>query len=698
MIGLCAGALCALNPVAAFADWGPGGINVSQLPPPSPFGLQAWQHAITTDGHGGGIIAWAGDRNYPSGLDNGAFDIFVQRIDANGDRMWAQGGVVLTTPTSAHPASVQQYPRIVPDGAGGAIVAWVVIQRATGGQAGGVRIQRLDAAGAPQWGANGVVVYGGATQDEVQLTGDGAGGAIVAWAQYISLNTYGLRAQRLNGNGVPQWTAAICNDGFRFLNSIVADDAGGAIIAWQDADDIFAQRINAAGTPEWGVNGVGVSLAAGNQSWPVLSRDGSGGAFVTWDDQRSGPNRDIYAQRLSAAGQALWATNGVVVCNDISDQGVSGVVSDETGNAIFIWSDFRNGNDSDVYAQRMNSSGVPQWSTNGVALCSAAGDQYPFDPYYGSSVTTDGEGGAMVTWTDERSGDIDVYGQRVSADGLPQWQNDGLRIVASGYQDGPVVCSNGVGGAIVAYEHATTINDQFDIYCSIANGNTVNGINVPVTPLDATTGATPITLTFANVSSGSTSLVTTDNGPALPATVLAGNGTYYNLSTTAVFTGDVSVCVTYDESELTVPESALRLIHYDQSTWVDITTSLDTNLNTICGVTTSLSPFAIGAGSVTAVKDPLAPTFTLHQNWPNPFNPATTITFDLEDDVRVSLRIYDLAGHAVRSLVDGPSARGPHRVAWDGRDDNGRSVASGVYFCKMTAGSFQQVRRMVLIK
>ncbi len=90
--------------------------------------------------------------------------------------------------------------------------------------------------------------------------------------------------------------------------------------------------------------------------------------------------------------------------------------------------------------------------------------------------------------------------------------------------------------------------------------------------------------------------------------------------------------------------------------------------------------------------------FALGQACPNPFNPATTIAFLLPQAVRVRLDIHDAAGRRVRTLADDERAAGRHEVRWDGRGDDGGVVASGVYFCRMEAGSFRETRRMTLVK
>ncbi len=90
--------------------------------------------------------------------------------------------------------------------------------------------------------------------------------------------------------------------------------------------------------------------------------------------------------------------------------------------------------------------------------------------------------------------------------------------------------------------------------------------------------------------------------------------------------------------------------------------------------------------------------FALHGNAPNPFNPVTTVSFDLPAVAAVRLVIYDAAGRRIRTLVDAPLPAGRHELKWDGTGDNGRPVASGVYLCRMEAGAFSETRRMALVR
>jgi hypothetical protein len=101
----------------------------------------------------------------------------------------------------------------------------------------------------------------------------------------------------------------------------------------------------------------------------------------------------------------------------------------------------------------------------------------------------------------------------------------------------------------------------------------------------------------------------------------------------------------------------------------------------------------------TDARDPQLPLrFHLYANTPNPFNPYTRIDFELDYARHVSVAIYDLAGRRVRHLVDSPMPAGRHSTLWDGRDQRGRRVASGVYFSRMQSDDRVQTRKMVMLK
>jgi hypothetical protein len=108
--------------------------------------------------------------------------------------------------------------------------------------------------------------------------------------------------------------------------------------------------------------------------------------------------------------------------------------------------------------------------------------------------------------------------------------------------------------------------------------------------------------------------------------------------------------------------------------------------------------FYENVGSPTTITPPVIQVVTLEQNHPNPFNPTTTIRFELTRAADATLAVYDAAGAFVATIADARYTAGPHDVRWNGTDARGSSVASGVYFYRLVSGSSTLTRKMVLLK
>jgi hypothetical protein len=102
--------------------------------------------------------------------------------------------------------------------------------------------------------------------------------------------------------------------------------------------------------------------------------------------------------------------------------------------------------------------------------------------------------------------------------------------------------------------------------------------------------------------------------------------------------------------------------------------------------------------SISDKKNTVVTDFNLSQNFPNPFNPGTVIFYQIPKAAGVELKIYNFLGQSVRNLVQKQQAAGRYEVAWDGLDDTGRSVPSGMYIYQITAGDYQAAKRMILLK
>jgi hypothetical protein len=418
---------------------------------------------MVSDGMGGAILTW---RDYRSG----GWNIHAQRIDADGSihAGWPADGVAICKARGD-----QWYPQIASDNAGGALIAW----RDERGGTFDIYAQRIDGDGGIHsgWAVNGnpvcIEFY---EQYDPQITSDGAGGAYITWPDDRN-GSFDIYIQRIDGDGLfhagwPIMGVAACTAaGGQYVPQIVSDGTGGAIITWQDArtggsDDIYVQRIDGDGGIHagWPADGIAV-CAAGRIQWgPHLVSDGASGAMITWHDYRSGGNADVYAQRVDGDGgiHAGWPTDGAAVCTATDWQGSPRIVLDGAGGAMITWSDYRGGN-GDIYAQQIDGDGSVHagWPVDGVAICSAAGDQY------GPQIVTDGAGGAIITWPDRRSGSLDIYAQRLDGDGGVHigWQVDGEAVCTAAEEQGdPRLISDGAGGAIVTWHDSRS--GSADIY------------------------------------------------------------------------------------------------------------------------------------------------------------------------------------------------------------------------------------------
>jgi hypothetical protein len=769
--------------------------------------------ATIPDGTGGAIVVWQDGRN-------GNNDIYAQRIDASGNRLWPIGGDIAI----CYYAGDQAYPVVVSDGAGGAIIAW---QDYRGGFY-DIYAQRVTSSGSVLWTANGVplctAAYG---QISPRIVSDGAGGAIVAW-QDLRTTNYDIYVQRIDAAGVVRWTTngvSLCAlAGEQAYPSIAQDGAGGAIVAWQDArggtGDIYAQAVDSSGTVRWAADGIALCAAAAAQKEPRIVADGAGGAIVSWFDERGGTSYFLYGQRVDGEGATQWMTDGVSMVQASAGTPYHAAMPDGSGGVFLVLGANLAGT-YDIYAQRVDDMGAVQWGSGGVTLCGAENIQ-------GNPViVSDDEDGLIVAWQDVRSGNADIYAQRIDGAGSARWLANGVVLcAATNTQNYPVIAPDGLGGAIVAWPdyRGTTYSD---IYAQQIDGQGRRGrfqpdilsvadvpadqggevrIAIDASALDAIV-AKPIAI--YNVwhrmeGPAAASVPEFDSGieiegcPGWPVESVNGRiilrsrefaGSEAFAAGTWELMGSFAACqyeqyiyrsrTLADSTASGIPYAAFMVSAHttDPLEWYmsdpDSGYSVD-NLppgapSGLAGQQSyeptglalgwdendanDLSHYAVYRGTsadfvpvpdnriaqpvdngyfdgewrwdggfcykisavdihgnesgctllpsdnVTGSEVSLVPSASyIDQNHPNPFNPSTRIGFGLAAPGHVSLRIYDAAGRLVRTIVDEDRSIGHYVAAWDGRDGSGRAVSSGMYFCRLDAGTFTQTRKLVLLR
>ena len=297
-------------------------------------------------------------------------------------------------------------------------------------------------------------------RDEPRLISDGAGGAIVVWIDAASGKT-DVYAQHIlvSGQLDPAWPAAgvaVCTAaGDQSSVVVVPDGAGGAIVAWSDLRNpkpqIYAQHVLGSGTvdPAWPRDGRPISTGAGHESEPVATSDGRGGAIVVWQNLVKGVGTDIYGQHVPISGAAdpAWPPEGRVIGGGTATQTEPVVVSDGMGGAIAVWRETR-GSADDLYGQRVLAGGMidPEWPDSGRVFCSAPGKQADI------ALVADGKGGALVGWLDLRTDAQEIYLHHLTSAGVADstWPADGLAL-GTEEGEGPGLVSDGLGGALVGW-------------------------------------------------------------------------------------------------------------------------------------------------------------------------------------------------------------------------------------------------------
>jgi len=328
--------------------------------------------------------------------------------------------------------------------------------------------------------------FGGSAPRPVapEITTDGSGGAIIVLSA-----EKGARVQRVDSQGNRLWGSEgrqIYSYSKHLVGPLAAgDDNGGAILAWTDekttSEDIpqwgvYAQRLDSQGNAAWHEDGI--SVTAGpfdvnhgqvemiNESLIDLINDGAGGAILLWyNELKTGDSwkTTVHAQRINADGDCLWGEQGIQLCDTSPDPRWAKLISDGSGGAVVVWEDNRD-SDTDIYAQRITSDGRLLWPDTGIPVANASNAQLS------PQIISDSMGNFILVWvqspgTSYHVGDTDIYAQKMNSNGESLWADGkGVPIcTAAGSQEHPQVASDGSGGCIVVW-HDTRNRPNRDAY------------------------------------------------------------------------------------------------------------------------------------------------------------------------------------------------------------------------------------------
>ncbi len=535
---------------------------------------------IISDSNGGAYIVY---QDSPALLRQ----LWIQRLDRYGYVRFPDNGIRV----GSEARNQTPYYFLVSDSMGGVIIVFQDFQLIGNTTLGAVYAQRIDSSGTKLWGNAGVEIspptHG---KLPVSACSDGESGVFVFWGEDAdSNNVPELWGQQVNASGKLVWPVKgiIVTDQLTSLNvaipnPAVPDGNRGAIVLYSDSAGTRLQRINQQGNFLW---------KDGTYIFPVgrqMIEDGQGGAIIAgvrFMLDSTSYHFNVEAQRVNFDGQVLWGNDGVILSESFDDEPRSlDLIVDAKGNSIFVWHE-KNTGDVDVYTQKLNCFGDPQWMKNGIAVSNFKSAKALFF----SSIVSDLSLGAIVIWSDNRIGDGSLFapdglfGQRVDGNGSRLWGEVDVAISTrkvkhSSYR----IITDGVGGAIA---------------CWYEVGN--------------------------------------ESGFGIFAQQVSKNGNLGEILSTSV-------------SE---PE-----------------------------------------------RDAVPKEYFLYQSYPNPFHSSMVIQYELLKGTIVQLRILDLNGKEVMTLVPKQCQSGFHEVIWDGRDQFGHPVSSGVYFYQLSTGTATQWRKFILLR
>lgn len=704
---------------------------------------------LVADNSGGVIVVWEDHRNVTS-------DIYAARVNSNGTLAtgWTTaGGKQIGAATPSGLARDETYPVACSDGAGGVVVAWtLVFTLYADDDIYGVRIL-ANGTVAPGWVALGTVINGPSDfQDSPAIAPDGLGGAIVAYVDHFVSGVLQIRYRTVSASGfvgVPG-SDAVSSTGIGQMALIgTSDGMNGILLAWSD------QRVGPAGVCVGGITPSGLGASPFNFSpyvfrdpseicWPQqIIPDGTGGIYLTYRVMSGSLNVQVCRLNNNGVLPSGWSTLGATI-----GKRIAGIAPDGTGGVMAAFSE-----GYDIYAMRYLSNGAPAtgWYSPPYYLCNAInGQEQP-------AACSDGANGLIAAWPDYRDsyrGLSGIYAQRVDRFGAlgeagpsiagakdtPDDQGGHLRLSWNpSYLD--VEPTRGVNNYYVFRQLPTHLavqqlksgqaklapedSDQHGAGVLRATRTatttyyweqiaTVPALALPgysllvATSNDSVPGSNPYTLFMveATASSGAYWMSPPDSGysvdnlpPLPPAPVAAAyspGGTSFHWGPNTE--GDLANYRIYRGSSLSfVPSIGNRIASPTDTTYYDATSStyiykmssVDAHGNE--SAFTTITPTGVLAVLGTVPRE-LA--FAIASRNPAPGNVTFKLTLPEESSVRVAL--YDPLGRRVRTLASGTQPAGEQTLRWDGTDDGGRAVSSGLYFARFDGAGHTLVRRLVI--
>ncbi|MBD3342369.1 MAG: T9SS type A sorting domain-containing protein [Candidatus Lokiarchaeota archaeon] len=638
--------------------------------------------SVATANNGNFVIAWEDSRN-------GNWEIYFQLFDSLGHKQKGNQRIRIDSETDN-----QFQPALKMNDNGEFVIVW---EEREGDSLNNVYCQLFDAVGSSKNTIIKVNEFDIKTHEwyyptypSPTITIGKNGNFVVAWEDnrtgnediyfQIVTNSGSLRLNNRKANDDTD-----CAD--QTFPSIVTNSEGDFVIAWQDKRnkslDLYFQRFSRSGEL-FGMNTMANDKYYVIYDYPYdLSMNNNGDFVFVWEDFRE-PDFDfsVYSQRFEASGKRLHSNQKVSddLLNDNPKDPCCTI--DKEGNYIIAWVDFRNGYDNpDIYYQRFNAFRHP--IGNNQKVNDDTGNARQKSP----SIAVDINGNFVIAWEEEER---DIYFQRYTYSGQKLGSNVKLqKEIESSNRITPGIAMENDGDFILVWVDSRDGRYDPNIYLQHYNADgSAMGNNQKVT--ENILGSFQFYPSIAVVNNKGYIVVWQDSTIGSNTTSVLGQ-MYYSDGTQkgSNFQITEKIGLNHDTKFPTVTADQSQIIF----SWQDNRRSRGWDI-----YSKIVSWDWNGITSVEKRKSIKANKFCLRQNYPNPFNPTTTIRFQLPTACEVKLTIFNSLGQIVKSLIHEYKNPGSYEAYWDGTDDVGNSLSSGIYLYRLEAGEFVQMKKMVYLQ
>jgi hypothetical protein len=624
---------------------------------------------IESTSDGGCYISWFDTRS-------GSYNVYLQRLDPAGNKLWAPNGLLVSN--NAQDTWITDYDLLVDDN-DNAIITFSDIRNS-----GNLNpfVYAISPNGDFLWGANGIDLNPTADfQANPKLAKTDDGNIVVAWI--IAATRYQVGLQKISPAGAKLWgTNPIIlqstTEGFNYPD-IVTSDSGGVIVFHTVTTGTFpaqtvklrTKKISSTGTISWDVNIQDIGKIAAF-TVPKVYSDNNNGGLISWHDDRDNNNlQSAFVQRVSSNGLIYFPVNGSEASLKASRHKFNPVCAfDNATNETYVfWMETEpDQNQNGISGQKFSSNGTRQWTDDAKTFKELS---VPFSTSISSLNSEMGNGRAYLFYLEgSTSGTNDkVEGFACSSNGDFVWTgnftilsnptSDKLQMVSTVdvYKNCKLAWGDGRLDGAGIYAQDISPDGQL--------GNSV--VPVELVSFTANVSNNSVTLNWITASELNNSGFDIERSCHTERSrsmtdweiigFINGNGTTSE-----------SHSYSFTDNDLSVGKYSYRLKQIDFDGTFSYSNEIEIDLN-------------------------LPQSFSLQQNYPNPFNPTTSIKYQVSSISNVSLKVYDVLGTEIATLVNENKPAGNYDVTF-----NASSLASGVYFYKLQAGSFTETKKMIILR